>query len=180
MKPENECSSASALAMHHVERWDEPCPPPVRVSDDGVKSLLLLILGLALLKEVAARTNPKAVSCPPLEEDFVRVDIRIFSQNKGISSLHDIHNRSSSPWVYTVSRDPNRFPSEIAEAHCRYLGCIDAQGREDHSRNSVPIQQEFLVLQRESKGCPGSFRLEKVRMTVGCTCVTPMVREINA
>ncbi|XP_058409914.1 interleukin-17F [Diceros bicornis minor] len=145
-----------------------------------VKSLLLLMLGLTLLREVAARTNPKAASCPPLEDHFVRVDVRLINQNKGFSSSRDIQNRSSSPWVYNITRDPNRFPSEIVEAQCRYLGCVDAQGKEDHTMNSVPIQQEFLILRRESKGCPGSFRLEKVQVTVGCTCVTPIIQDINA
>lgn len=46
--------------------------------------------------------------------------------------------------------------------------------------NSVPIQQEFLVLRREPQGCSRSFRLEKVLVTVGCTCVTPIVRYVRA
>lgn len=80
----------------------------------------------------------------------------------------------------SVTRDPNRFPSEIAEAQCRHSGCINAEGQEDSSMNSVPIQQEFLVLRREPQGCSRTFRLEKVRVTVGCTCVTPIVRYVRA
>lgn len=80
----------------------------------------------------------------------------------------------------SVTRDPNRFPSEIVEAQCRHSGCINAEGQEDSSMNSVPIQQEFLVLRREPQGCSRSFRLEKVRVTVGCTCVTPIVRYVSA
>ncbi|XP_008261263.2 interleukin-17F [Oryctolagus cuniculus] len=149
-----------------------------------VKSLLLLILGLTLLREGMARKNPKVEdatllkpgNCPPLEDNSVRVDIRILSQNHGVPITHDFQNRSISPWDYNITRDPHRFPSEIAEARCRHSGCINAQGEEDSSMNSVPIQQEFLVLRREPQGCSRSFRLEKVWVTVGCTCVTPIVR----
>ncbi|GAB1284829.1 Interleukin-17F [Apodemus speciosus] len=148
-----------------------------------VKSLLLLMLGLAILTEVAARRNPKAGvpapqkagNCPPLEGNSVRVDIRIFNQNQGISVPRDFQNRSSSPWDYNITRDPHRFPSEIAEAQCRHSGCINAQGQEDSSMNSVPIQQEVLVLRREPQGCSNSFRLEKMLVKVGCTCVAPIV-----
>ncbi|KAF3831633.1 hypothetical protein GH733_000445 [Mirounga leonina] len=148
-----------------------------------VKSLLLVVLGLTFLREGAARKNPKAgdaALCPPLEDNSVRVDIRILRQNQGISISNDFQNRSSSPWDYNITRDPHRFPSEIAEAQCRYSGCINAEGQEDSSMNSVPIQQEFLVLRREPRGCTRSFRLEKVLVTVGCTCVTPIVRYVHA
>uniref|UniRef100_A0A8D1VLK9 Interleukin-17A n=4 Tax=Sus scrofa TaxID=9823 RepID=A0A8D1VLK9_PIG len=147
-----------------------------------IKSLLLLMLGLTLLGEAAARKILKPgdpALCPPLEDHSVRVDIRILSQNQGVPLSHDFQNRSSSPWDYNITRDPHRFPSEIAEARCRHTGCINAQGQEDSSMNSVPIQQEFLVLRREPQGCSRSFRLEKVRVTVGCTCVTPMVRYVR-
>ncbi|XP_006194774.2 interleukin-17F [Camelus ferus] len=147
-----------------------------------VKSLLLLMLVFPLLGEAAARKIPKAgdtAVCPTLEDHTVRVDIRILSQKLGVPLSHDFQNRSSSPWDYNITRDPNRFPSEIAEAQCRHAGCINAEGQEDSSMNSVPIQQEFLVLRREPQGCTRSFRLEKVRVAVGCTCVTPIVRYVR-
>lgn len=78
-------------------------------------------------------------------------------------------------FLFSITRDPHRFPSEIAEAQCRYSGCINAQGQEDSSMNSVAIHQEILVLRREPQGCSNSFRLEKMRVKVGCTCVTPIV-----
>ncbi|XP_037374625.1 interleukin-17F [Talpa occidentalis] len=143
-----------------------------------VKSLLLLILGITLLREVAARKNPKAgdnVHCPPLEDNSVRVDIHILGQKQGGSLASVFHNRSISPWDYNITRDPHRFPSEIAEADCRLSGCLNAEGKEDLSLSSVAIEQEFLVLRREPKGCPRSFQLEKVRVKVGCTCVRPIV-----
>ncbi|XP_054424789.1 interleukin-17F [Pteronotus mesoamericanus] len=144
-----------------------------------IKRLLLLMLGLTLLREGAARRNLNAgvtALCPPPEDNSVRVDIRILRQNQVAPISHDFQNRSSSPWDYNITWDPHRFPSEIAEAQCRHSGCINAEGKEDSSMNSVPIQQEFLVLRREPQGCSHSFRLEKVMVTVGCTCVTPIVR----
>ncbi|XP_058931898.1 interleukin-17F [Kogia breviceps] len=147
-----------------------------------VKSLLLLTLGLTLLGEGAARKTPKAgdpALCPLPEDHTVRVDIRILRQSQGAPLSHGFQNRSSSPWDYNITRDPHRFPSEIAEARCRHRGCVNAEGKEDSSMNSVPIQQEFLVLRRESQGCSHSLRLEKVRVTVGCTCVTPIVRYVR-
>ncbi|XP_077015543.1 interleukin-17F, partial [Tamandua tetradactyla] len=151
-----------------------------------IKFLLLLVLELTFLREGAARRNLKAGetvpqkpgTCPPLEDNSVRVDIRILNQNRGAHLSHDFQNRSTSPWDYNITWDPHRFPSEIAEARCRHTGCINAQGQEDSSMNSVPIQQEFLVLRREPRGCSRSFQLEKVRVTVGCTCVTPIVRHV--
>uniref|UniRef100_A0A452DWS3 Interleukin-17A n=1 Tax=Capra hircus TaxID=9925 RepID=A0A452DWS3_CAPHI len=147
-----------------------------------VKFLLLLTLWLTLLGEVAAHKPPRTSDpglCPPLEDHIVRVDIRIRRQNQGVSFSRNLQNRSISPWDYNITRDPNRFPSEIAEAQCRHIGCINAEGQEDRTLNSVPIQQEFLVLRRKRKGCPGLFVLEKVLVTVGCTCVTPMVRYLH-
>ncbi|XP_016002787.2 interleukin-17F [Rousettus aegyptiacus] len=147
-----------------------------------VKSLMLLMLGLTLLEKGTAWKTPKAEDaalCPPLEDNSVRVDIRILSQNQGILVSHDFQNRSTSPWDYNVTRDPHRFPSEIAEARCRHSGCINAEGMEDRSMNSIPIQQELLVLRREPQGCSSSFRLEKMKVTVGCTCVTPIVRYVR-
>uniref|UniRef100_A0A8C6DJ56 Interleukin-17A n=1 Tax=Moschus moschiferus TaxID=68415 RepID=A0A8C6DJ56_MOSMO len=144
-----------------------------------VKSLLLLTLWLTLLGEVAAGKPPRSEDpglCPPLEAHTVRVDIRIRRRSQGVFLSGNLKNRSISPWDYNISRDPNRFPSEIAEAKCRHTGCINAEGVEDKSLNSVPIQQELLVLRRKPRDCPGLFRLEKVLVTVGCTCVTPIVR----
>ncbi|XP_019514280.1 PREDICTED: interleukin-17F [Hipposideros armiger] len=144
-----------------------------------VKSLLLVMLGLTLLQDTAAQITPKAEDaalCPPLEDNSVRVDIHILNQNQGVHIAHDFQNRSNSPWDYNITRDPHRFPSEIAEAQCRFSGCVNAEGKEDSSMNSVPIQQEFLILRREAQGCSHSFQLEKMRVTVGCTCATPIVR----
>ncbi|KAM4834972.1 interleukin-17F [Thomomys bottae] len=147
------------------------------------------MLGLVLLREVAALKIPKAGvpglrpapkkagNCPLPEENTIRVDMRILRQSQGPAVLQDLQNRSTSPWDYNVTQDPHRFPSEIAEAQCRLSGCLDAQGREDGSMNSVAVQQEILVLRREPQGCARAFRLEKMLLTVGCACVSPTVRQ---
>ncbi|XP_023567653.1 interleukin-17F isoform X1 [Octodon degus] len=156
------------------------------LSSAAVKSLLLLLLGTSLLREVAAwkalRVGRAALqkprNCPPLEDNTVRVDVRILNQKRGMPVTHDFRNRSSSPWDYNITRDPHRFPTEIVEAQCRHAGCVNAQGQEDSSMNSVAIQQEVLVLRREPQGCAQSFQLEKMLVTVGCTCVSPIVRHV--
>ncbi|XP_068926848.1 interleukin-17F [Petaurus breviceps papuanus] len=148
--------------------------------------LLLMVLGLLLLGNVGARNitkrgaiSQKGNNCPSLESNSVKVDIRIINRQQGIHLAHTFQNRSISPWDYNITRDPNRFPSEIAEARCRYAGCLNAEGQEENGKNSVPIQQEILVLRREpAQSCSHSFRLEKILVTVGCTCVTPITRSV--
>ncbi|NXE99227.1 IL17F protein, partial [Menura novaehollandiae] len=105
----------------------------------------------------------------------VKVDIRISNSDRTFRMVHDVRNRSLAPWDYRLDEDPNRFPQVIANAQCRLSGCVNALGQEDHSLNSVPIRQEILVLRREQRGCLPSYRLEKRVVTVGCTCVTPVV-----
>ncbi|XP_074945923.1 interleukin-17F-like [Phalacrocorax aristotelis] len=105
----------------------------------------------------------------------MNVDIRISSSDHAFRMVHDVRNRSLAPWDYRLDEDPNRFPQVIAEAKCRLSGCVNSLGQEDHSLNSVPIQQEILVLRREQKGCLTTFHLEKKIITVGCTCAAPVV-----
>ncbi|KGL96441.1 Interleukin-17F, partial [Charadrius vociferus] len=105
----------------------------------------------------------------------VKVDIRISNSDHAFSVVHDVRNRSLAPWDYRLDEDPNRFPQVIADAKCRLSGCVNPLGQEDHSLNSVPIQQEILVLRREQRGCLPTYRLEKKVITVGCTCVVPVI-----
>ncbi|NXS12061.1 IL17F protein, partial [Neodrepanis coruscans] len=105
----------------------------------------------------------------------VKVDIRISNSDRGFRMVHDVRNRSLAPWDYRLDKDPNRFPQVIADAQCRLSGCVNPLGQEDHSLNSVPIKQEILVLRREQQGCWPTYRLEKKVITVGCTCVTPVI-----
>ncbi|XP_038627595.1 interleukin-17F-like [Tachyglossus aculeatus] len=138
------------------------------------KSLLLLGLGLALVDSVPGRLAA-GISCPKVEDNRVVLDTRILKAHQVAQVFHDYQNRSISPWDYSINRDPHRIPQELAEARCRLSGCRNAEGRQDLLTESVPIQQEILVLRKDPRGCPGSFRIEKLLVTVGCTCVTPVV-----
>ncbi|NXA18098.1 IL17F protein, partial [Ibidorhyncha struthersii] len=106
----------------------------------------------------------------------VRVNISISSMNQDTKTTLDVSSRSLAPWDYRIDEDHNRFPQVIADAKCRHSRCVNLHGQLDHSVNSVPIKQEILVLRREQKGCHQSYRLEKKIITVGCTCVTPLIR----
>ncbi|NWX49340.1 IL17F protein, partial [Steatornis caripensis] len=106
----------------------------------------------------------------------VRVNISISNVNKDTKMTPDVSSRSLSPWDYRIDEDHNRFPRVIADAECRHSRCVNSDGQLDHSVNSVPIKQEILVLRKEQKGCQQSYRLEKKIITVGCTCVTPLIR----
>ncbi|NWI85503.1 IL17F protein, partial [Pitta sordida] len=111
----------------------------------------------------------------PKFSTMVKVDIRISNSNHAFRMVHDVRNRSLAPWDYRLDKDPNRFPQVIADAQCRLSGCVNHLGQEDRSLNSVPIKQEILVLRREQQGCRPTYRLEKKVITVGCTCVAPVI-----
>ncbi|NXD80159.1 IL17F protein, partial [Halcyon senegalensis] len=152
--------------------------------------LLVLLLTLAVRSSPHGRVvNPqprKHGSSVRISEDClnkkdlqfptaVEVDIHISSSDHAFRMFHDVRNRSLAPWDYRFDEDPNRFPQVIAVAECRLSGCVNPLGQEDHNLNSVPIQQEILVLRREQRGCLPTYRLEKKVITVGCTCATPIV-----
>ncbi|NXG49892.1 IL17F protein, partial [Psilopogon haemacephalus] len=105
----------------------------------------------------------------------VKVDIHISNPGHAFTMVHDVQNRSLAPWDYRLDEDPNRFPQVIADAECRLSSCLNPMGQEDYSLNSVPIQQEILVLRREQEGCLPTYRLEKKLITVGCTCAAPII-----
>ncbi|XP_054826544.1 interleukin-17A-like [Eublepharis macularius] len=106
--------------------------------------------------------------------EAVNINVSIISTNRTARVVHDVSKRSTSPWDYSINEDPNRFPSKIAEAKCHYFGCVDALGQENHSMTSVPIRQQILVLRRKYKGCEQTYQLEKLWVTVGCTCARPL------
>ncbi|KAI5140558.1 Interleukin-17A [Manis pentadactyla] len=149
---------------------------PVRTS--SVFQSLLLLLSLAAIVK-AAIAIPQPPGCPKTEDknfpQHVKVNLSIFNRNTNSRRPSDYSNRSTSPWTFQRNEDPERYPSVIWEAKCRHFGCVSAEGKVDHDMNSVPIQQEILVLRREPRHCPHSFRLEKMLVAVGCTCVTPIV-----
>uniref|UniRef100_A0A286XFR9 Interleukin 17A n=1 Tax=Cavia porcellus TaxID=10141 RepID=A0A286XFR9_CAVPO len=148
------------------------------------RSLLLLSLMATVKAGIPIPRNP---GCPTATEgknflQNVKLNLSIFNpltQNVNSRRSSDYYKRSTSPWTLHRNENPNRYPPVIWEAECRYSGCVNAAGKEDHHVSSVPIQQEILVLQREPQNCPLSFRLEKMKVTVGCTCVTPIVRHVG-
>ncbi|NWR51792.1 IL17F protein, partial [Regulus satrapa] len=146
---------------------------------------LLLVLALALTVRSSPHRKAGASArlregCPNQKDlkfpTTVKVDIRISNSDRAFGIVHDVRNRSLAPWDYRLDEDPDRFPRVIADARCRLWGCASPLGQEDHGLNSVPIQQEILVLRREQRGCAPSYRLEKRVVTVGCTCVTPVIQ----
>ncbi|XP_032910371.1 interleukin-17F-like [Catharus ustulatus] len=153
-------------------------------SSAGFRSLfLVLVLALTVRSSPHRKAGPSArlrEGClnqkDPKFPTTVEVDIRISNSDRAFGVVHDIRNRSLAPWDYRLDEDPTRFPRVIADAQCRLSGCVSPLGQQDHSLNSVPIQQEILVLRRERRGCAPSYRLEKRLVTVGCTCVTPVVQ----
>ncbi|XP_077346469.1 interleukin-17F-like [Lithobates pipiens] len=143
-------------------------------------TVLIFLLGDSLLIPIAAVDlhHLKKGGCPPVTKfpSSVKINLNINRQNAPTMS-GDLRKRSTSPWEYSYDVNNNRFPSTIAEAKCLHTGCLDAEGNVDINLNSVPIRQEILVLHREMKGCASTFKLEKKMVTVGCTCVRPMVQE---
>ncbi|KAF6364589.1 interleukin 17A [Rhinolophus ferrumequinum] len=141
------------------------------------QSLLLLVSLVAIVK--AAVIIPQNPGCPNTEDkrfpQSVKVNLNILNRSTNPRRPSDYYNRSTSPWNLHRNEDPERYPSVIWEAKCRHLFCVNAEGKLDHHLNSVAIQQEILVLRREPRNCPHSFRLEKMLVDVGCTCVKPMV-----
>ncbi|XP_053316460.1 interleukin-17A-like [Spea bombifrons] len=90
----------------------------------------------------------------------------------------NVAKRSLSPWDYSYDVDNNRYPPVIPVAKCRHSSCVNSDGDLDNSGNSVPIKQEMLVLHREMKDCKAIFRMEKKMITVGCTCVRPIIQHL--
>ncbi|XP_046494713.1 interleukin-17A isoform X1 [Equus quagga] len=153
---------------------------PLRTSS-VFQSLLLLLSLVAIVK--AGIVIPQNPECPTTgDKNFpqnVKINLNILNRKTNSRRASDYHNRSTSPWNLHRNEDPERYPSVIWEAKCRHLGCVNAEGKVDFHMNSVPIQQEILVLRRESQNCPHSFQLEKMLVAVGCTCVTPIVRHMG-
>ncbi|NXP13258.1 IL17F protein, partial [Thinocorus orbignyianus] len=156
------------------------------------RSLLLLLLALLSVNSSAYRKviqpglKPESLlkrahaGCLTQKDakfpQTVRVNISISSTNQQTKTTPDVSRRSLAPWDYRIDEDHNRFPRVIAHAECRHNSCVNLDGQLDPNLNSVAINQEILVLRREQKGCHQTYRLEKKIITVGCTCVTPLIR----
>ncbi|XP_028654972.1 interleukin-17F-like [Erpetoichthys calabaricus] len=87
----------------------------------------------------------------------------------------DINQRSLSPWTWRWNHDSMRIPRSIPEAVCPDK-CISISGAPDDTLNSLEIHQQILVLKiNETRGCLPVYRVETLNVTVGCTCVNPIV-----
>ncbi|KAM4041679.1 interleukin-17A-like [Anomaloglossus baeobatrachus] len=141
---------------------------------------LLLLIGVSTLMSVQC-VNPNHLhrGCPPIK---LPATVRIHTNVTGLSGQDslllsgDVNKRSTSPWEYSYEKN-NGYPIIIAEAKCEMAGCTDANGNALNNLNSVPIRQEILVLHREMQGCHSVFKLVKKMVTVGCTCVRPLIQE---
>ncbi|XP_036912477.1 interleukin-17A [Sturnira hondurensis] len=145
------------------------------------QSLLQLLTLVAILK--ASIAMPRNPVCPNTEDknfpQSVRVNLNILNQDTNSRRpSSDYYNRSTSPWSLRRNEDDERYPSVIWEAVCHDLHCVNPDGTINYHLNSVPIKQEILVLRRDPRHCPHSFRLEKMLVKVGCTCVTPIVHHL--
>ncbi|NXF20573.1 IL17F protein, partial [Rhodinocichla rosea] len=165
---------------------------PKCINSLQLRPLLLVLLAVlsasspAQGKVIKPGLKPKnlfkqaSVGClTPKDSQFpqtVRVNLSISSTNQDTTTSPDVSSRSLAPWDYRIDEDHDRFPRLIADAECRHARCLTPEGQLDHGLNSVPITQEILVLRREQRGCQQSYRLEKKKITVGCTCVTPLVQ----
>nr|XP_015199971.1 PREDICTED: interleukin-17F-like isoform X2 [Lepisosteus oculatus] len=99
-----------------------------------------------------------------------------FTHHSRRNTFHDVAQRSLSPWKYTQKpADPDQYPETIPEAVCLHQGCVDEDGQVDMGLNSVPILHDTFVLKKVKDKCGIFFRLEKKTITVGCTCVRPMI-----
>ncbi|NWY04846.1 IL17 protein, partial [Nothoprocta ornata] len=166
-----------------------PCPKgaySLQLRSLFLTVLVLLSASTAYGKAVRPGFRPESLfkqadtRCPTTKDfqfpQTVKVNISIISTNQNTKTSADISNRSLAPWDYRINEDPNRFPQVIADAKCRHTSCVDLAGHLDYSGSSVPIYQEILVLRREQRGCHHSYWLEKKMITVGCTCVHPIIQ----
>ncbi|KAF4099672.1 interleukin 17a/f3 [Onychostoma macrolepis] len=86
-------------------------------------------------------------------------------------------SRSLSPWTYEESYDDSRIPAKISEAKCEKTGCLTKDGEEDLGLESKPIYYQINVLRRvkEKNAKHYSLQLETKVISLGCTCVLPIV-----
>lgn len=80
--------------------------------------------------------------------------------------------------ILSVTTDDTLFPPFLSEAHCLLQGCLNLQGQEDRNLESRPIMHQVLLLRRirPEGSADYHYRLESRLISVGCTCVKPVVR----
>ncbi|XP_043916329.1 interleukin-17A-like [Protopterus annectens] len=138
----------------------------VRVQRTKIAGLLLMLFLSSLVECVNTKKRGKQL-CIVLDNSSTTE-----RSSKVPPSGSNAKGRSLSPWNTTINNDPNRYPSSIVEANCLYSGCITTEGQEDKNLISYPIMQEILVIIRIKKH---RYRLEKIKVIVGCTCIYPVI-----
>ncbi|XP_048841641.1 interleukin 17a/f3 [Brienomyrus brachyistius] len=89
--------------------------------------------------------------------------------------LYDPSLNSISPWNYSYIRDVDLIPEVIPQANCLKEGCLDVNGEEDMNFISKPILRQIMVLRRVYQKSRIVLKMEKKIISVGCTCVRPVV-----
>ncbi|XP_052391573.1 interleukin 17a/f3 [Carassius gibelio] len=92
-------------------------------------------------------------------------------------NVHPSPSRSLSPWTYEESWDSSRIPSKISEAKCEKKSCLTKDGEEDFGLESKPIYYQINVLRRvkNKNAMHHALKLETKIVSLGCTCVLPVV-----
>ncbi|XP_043917365.1 interleukin-17A-like [Protopterus annectens] len=146
-----------------------------------INEFTLLVSSLVLLLLLHFPHHTQELSCSTTQHmnssqtKWIKVMIpTTIGRNSSIYSMaDDIKTRSLAPWRYRIDSKPGRYPQNIIEAVCHSQGCIEPNGKENLNLNSSPLTIEIIVLQRNKTGCKNTVRLEKKKVTVGCTCTRP-------
>lgn len=79
-------------------------------------------------------------------------------------------------FYFRTSYDNSQIPMQISEAKCEKRGCLMKNGEEDLGLESQPIQYQIYVLKKvKDKNKRYALKLESKIISVGCTCVLPVV-----
>ncbi|XP_056301365.1 interleukin 17a/f3 [Danio aesculapii] len=156
-------------------------------SCQGFRAVLLLYVLMLLLDAAASEKKTKRKRYPKCSG----AGCKSRSQKKTWVILNSTLNikmtdtlspdRSLSPWTYTTSTDDSRIPSIISEAKCEKRGCLTKDGEEDLGLESKPIYYQINVLRRvkNRNATLYALKLETKIVSVGCTCVLPIVLPQN-
>ncbi|XP_044185522.1 interleukin 17a/f3 [Thunnus albacares] len=150
----------------------------------------ILVLGLASLLHAARKNQEVTVKLgwgTGLKGKTVRLILDSSVQPQIAStSPSSIANMSLSPWTFKDSDVASRLPRRIPQAQCLTSGCLSFQGGgEDAALEAKPIYYQVLVLHRVPRQRQKNKRGKKAKkydlrlgtevISVGCTCVRPIV-----
>ncbi|XP_048105679.1 interleukin-17F-like [Alosa alosa] len=125
----------------------------------------------------------------PFNEVTLKASQKKLNIKVAVQEVHKLTSQLLSSRVHkgNTTSDINRIPKFISEVRCLKQGCIWPNGLEDQGLASVPIQLEVLVLKRSGRGQRKGKRRSSTILykpsyqviTVGCTCVRPIVTEMT-